>query len=308
MNADPITLFHVLGGIWFFALGSAIGSFVNVCVYRIPWQKSIFWPSSHCPGCLHAIPARDNIPVLGWMLLGGRCRTCRAPIAIRYPLVELLVGLLFLAVYLTDVAGAPRMLDSMAFARMLYHDLLVALLVIATFIDFDYTVIPDSVTVPGMLLGLVIGAVVPGIRPDPATADTLWGGLGVGLLGWAVGGGLIWGVRIVFGLILRREAMGFGDVTLMALIGSFLGWQAAVLTFFLAPFFGLAHALFKAVRIVVKKLARRPIAGSDREIPFGPYLSLAAVLLVLAWPRIWSGWARGVFATMADVIGWMMGR
>ena len=216
------------------------------------------------------------------------------------------MGALYVAVYVADVVLAPGVLDSMAFGRMFYHDLLVSFLVIATFIDYDYYLIPDAVTVPGMILGLLFGALVPELRPDPLLAHTFWGGLGIGLLGWVVGGGLVWFVRIVAGLAMGREAMGFGDVTLMAMIGSFLGWQAAVLTFFIAPFFGLLHALLKVVRMLFKRLARIPIVGADREIPFGPYLSLAAVLLLLAWPQIWSGWARPRFDMMADVIGWIV--
>ena len=306
MNADPILLFHLLGAFWFFMLGAAVGSFANVCVYRIPWQKSILWPSSHCPGCLQAIAARDNVPILGWVLLGGRCRNCRLPIAIRYPLVEFLVGALFAAAYVADVVYAPGMLDGMAFARMLYHDLLISFLVIATFIDYDYYLIPDAVTVPGMIVGVLLGAVVPELRFEPSQAHSFWGGLWVGLLGWAVGGGLVWFVRIIAGLALRREAMGFGDVTLMAMIGAFLGWQAAILTFFIAPFFGLLHALLKIIRMVLKRIARMPIIGSDREIPFGPYLSLAAVMLLLTWPQIWFGWARPRFDILADLLGWML--
>ena len=306
MNADPIILFHILGAFWFFALGAAVGSFANVCVYRIPWQKSILWPSSHCPNCLQSIAARDNIPILGWVFLGGRCRNCGLRISIRYPLIEFFVGALYAAVYVADVAWAPGILDTQAFGRMLYHDVLLSFLIVATFIDYDYYLIPDAVTIPGMLVGVLVGACVPEIRPDPSLAHTFWGGLQVGLIGWAVGGGVVWGVRILAGLALGREAMGFGDVTLMAMIGAFLGWQAAILTFFIAPFFGLLHAFLKVVRIIFKKLTRVPIVGTDREIPFGPYLSLAAVLLLLAWTQIWSGWGRPRFAMMADILGWIV--
>lgn len=309
MNLDPQVVFHAIGAIWFFVIGSLVGSFVNVCIYRIPWQKSILWPASHCPRCLRSIAPRDNLPIVGWLLLGGRCRSCGMEISPRYPLVEALVGALFAGVYLVDVAiGAPRLLDTAAFFRMGYHDVLITLLVIATFIDYDYTIIPDQVTVTGMILGLGLGAVLPWIRPEPAAATTFAGGLITGLVGWAAGGALVWVVRLLGGLVFRREAMGFGDVTLMALIGSFLGWQAAILTFFLAPFFGLAHAALKLIRLLVKWLARRTIIGADRELPFGPYLSLAAVSLVLAWPRLWPGWAKPLFAMFADIFGWLLGR
>lgn len=299
-----IGLTYLVGALWFFALGAVVGSFVNVCVYRLPYQKSVLWPGSTCPKCLGPIAARDNVPIVGWLLLRGACRRCGLPIAPRYPLVELLVGLLFVAVYATDVVfGAPTgLLDATDFYRLLYHLALVTCLVVATFIDYDLYIIPDEVTVTGMVLGLAIGALLPGVRPEPATASTALGGLGVGLLGWAVGGGLVWAVRVVAGLAFRREAMGFGDVTLLAMIGSFLGWQAAVLSFFLAPFFGLAHALVKALRMLAKRLTGLKISAADREIPFGPYLSLAALTLVLTWPWLWKGWARNVFSTLSELV------
>ncbi len=306
---NTIALTYLVGGLWIFAVGAVVGSFVNVCVYRIPWQKSVIWPASHCPKCLNPIAARDNVPIVGWLFLRGACRRCGLPISARYPLIEALVGLLFVAVYLTDIVfGARGMLGGDDFLRMLYHLVLLSLLVVATFIDYDLFIIPDEVTVTGMVLGLLLGAIVPDVRPEPGTASTFGGGLAVGLLGWAVGGGLVWAVRIVAGLALRREAMGFGDVTLMAMIGAFLGWQAAVLTFFIAPFFGLAHAVWKLVLMAGKILARRNISGADREIPFGPYLSLAALTLMLSWPWLWPGWARPLFSTLTELFRFLLGR
>lgn len=308
MGADPIVMFHALAGFWFFAMGAVVGSFVNVCVYRIPWEKSIFWPGSHCPGCLSPIRARDNVPILGWLWLRGRCRACQRRISPRYPLIEALVGTLFAATYVYDVVlNAPRLLEPAAFVRMAYHDVLIALLVIATFIDYDYFLIPDQVTVTGMVLGLTLGAIFPDVRPDPNAASTALGGLWQGLLGWAVGGGLVWAVRILAGMVFRREAMGFGDVTLMAMAGSFLGWQAAVLTFFLAPFFGLAHALWKLARLAVKVVFRRKITGADREVPFGPYLSMAALTLLFTWSKLWPGWAAPLFGTMGELVAFFAG-
>ncbi len=302
---------HVILGATSFALGTVVGSFLNVCIYRIPWEKSVIWPASRCPKCLGAIAPRDNIPILGWLALRGECRNCNAPISGRYPAVEFLVGLLFLAVYLVDVASVESVIGhhpELAFARMLYHLLLVALLVTATFIDFDLYIIPDSVTVSGMVLGLAIGAIVPGIRPDPSDASTISGGLGVGLLGWAVGGALVWAVRILGGLAFRKEAMGFGDVTLQAMIGAFLGWQAAILGFFLAAFLGLGHAVLRVVTMIAKRLSGRKLTGADHEIPFGPYLSMAAIILLLAWPRLWTGWAEDVFQTLGLLARFLTGQ
>lgn len=288
MPVNAIAAFHLIGMSFCFALGSVVGSFVNVCVYRLPWQKSVLWPGSHCPRCLTAIAKRDNVPILGWFLLGGRCRECSLPISPRYPLIEALVGALFVLVYVADVVyGTHRLFDTDAYARAGYHQLLVTLLVIATFTDFDYFVIPDAITVTGMVIGIVLGTLIPGIRPAPAEASTWLGGLTQGVLGLVVGGGLVWVVRIVASLAFRREAMGFGDVTLLAMIGAFTGWQIAVLTFFVAPFFGIAHALLKLARLFLKWIRRQPIVGADREVPLGPYLSIAALVLLLLWPRIW---------------------
>ncbi len=303
-----LPLIYLVGGLWVFAVGTVVGSFANVCVYRIPWQKSVVWPGSHCPRCLEPIAARDNVPILGWLWLGGACRRCHAPIAARYPLIEFLVGLLFASVYVTDIVYAPMgILNVEHFVRLLYHVILVALLVIATFIDYDLYIIPDAVTVTGMILGLGLGALVPEVRPEPSTASSFLDGLTVGLIGWAVGGGVVWAVRIVAGVVFRREAMGFGDVTLLAMIGSFLGWQAAVLTFFLAPFFGLAHAAWKLVGLLGKIVTGRKISGADRELPFGPYLSLAALTLLLAWPWLWPAWAKGLFRTLSDLTRFLLG-
>jgi leader peptidase (prepilin peptidase) / N-methyltransferase len=304
----PILLILGLG---LFAIGTVVGSFLNVCINRIPWQKSVIWPGSRCPKCLHAIAVRDNIPIVGWFALRGECRTCGAPIAARYPLVEALVGLLFIGVYLIDIVYGPRTawgeIPAEVFLSWFYHSALVALLVVATFIDYDLTLIPDQITVTGMVIGLTLGTLWPAIRPEPATASTHAGGFWVGMIGLLVGGGLTWFVRVTGSLALRREAMGVGDVTLMGMIGAFLSWRAAVMTFFLAPFFGLAHALWKLVRSIGKRLSGAPSSSSDREIPFGPYLSMAAVALLLSWPWLWPNWAKSYFATLSMLFWWMLG-
>ena len=359
-----IAAFHAACAAWFFALGSVVGSFLNVCIYRIPWQKSVVWPDSRCPRCLNAIAARDNVPILGWIALRGECRRCKLPISARYPLVEALVGVLFLAVYYVDVWIAPGGLSGEVFARLGYHLMLVSLLVAATFIDYDLQVIPDQVTGLGMVVGLVGAALDPSIRPSPSSAAGTWGGLApaaigaasgmalgaiaralfrlvfgpgpardpdepppegfgpvavLGAIGWeavvlawpegwgsvvvgaqgmVVGAALIYGVSVLGRLVFRREAMGFGDVTLLAMIGAFLGWQAAVLTFFLAPFFGLAHALAKVGPILARRLRGVSSSASAHEMPFGPYLSMAALSLLLGWDRLWRGWAGPMFGAL----------
>lgn len=296
-------------GVGLFAIGTVVGSFLNVCIYRLPWQKSVIWPGSHCPHCFRAIAPRDNVPILGWLLLKGACRACGARIAIRYLFVEALVGLLFLALFLVDVMGAPRTIwDEIPVSVLVVwscHATFVAFLVAATFIDYDLTIIPDEITICGMVLGAALGTAFPWIRPEPAFAETHAAGLAVAILGIIVGGGLTWFVRWSGTMALGREAMGFGDVTLMALIGSFLGWQMAVLTFFIAPFFGLSHALWKVILAIGKRMAGGQLSSNDREIPFGPYLSMAALTLIFAWPWLWPHWAKDFFATF-PVLFWFL--
>jgi leader peptidase (prepilin peptidase)/N-methyltransferase len=309
MHTTPMLL--VILGIWLFAIGTVVGSFVNVCVHRIPWQKSVIWPGSRCPKCYSAIAPWDNVPIFGWIGLRGRCRSCALPISVRYPLVEALVGILFAALFFVDIVFGPRTYWGEVPPWLLlvwaYHAILVALLVAGTFIDYDLTLIPDEITVTGMVLGVGLGTLIPWIRPEPGTAGTPMEGFWVGITGLLVGGGLTQLVRLSGSLALRREAMGFGDVTLMAMIGAFMGWQAAVLTFFLAPFFGLSHALWKLAKFLAKRLRGGKSSSTDREIPFGPYLSMAAITLLLAWPWLWPGWARSFFSTLRMVSLWMLG-
>jgi leader peptidase (prepilin peptidase)/N-methyltransferase len=301
---------HMIYGVGLFVLGTVVGSFLNVCIYRIPWEKSVIWPGSHCPKCLSEIEARDNLPVLGWALLGGACRTCKAPISIRYPAIELLVGLLFVGVYLVDgVLPKDFVRDDMTLlAKVLYHVILVALLVAVTFIDADLTIVPASITNLGIVLGLAIGAAFPEIRPSPSEASTVLGGLWVGLKGLLVGGGMIWVIRVVGTFAFRREAMGSGDIHIMAMIGAFLGWQVAVVTPFLAAFVGLVPALWKLSVYLTKRITGRKYTSSDREMPFGPYLSIAALILMMAWPWAWPGALKFYFDTISMLFWFVLGR
>ncbi len=297
---------HAILIVGLFAIGAVVGSFLNVCIYRIPWQKSVIWPASHCMRCLSAIAPQDNIPIVSWITLRGECRACGQPISPRYPLIETLVGLLYAAVYVSNVVYGTEIpwgtLPTVIPVGLAYHLSLVALLVAATFIDYDLTIIPDEITVPGMLIGLSVGTILPAIRPEPGFASTHWDGFLVGMIGLAVGGGLTWAVRLIGSIALRREAMGFGDVTLMAMIGAYMGWQVAVLTFFSAPFFGLAHASSKVLIYLGKRMAGQPTSSVDREIPFGPYLSMAALALLLSWPWLWPAWGKNYFQILRLIV------
>ena len=344
----------VLGGlpIWFallsvFVLGSIIGSFLNVCVHRLPAHDSIadgwmglFHPPSRCPRCLHPIRLLDNIPMLGWLKLRGRCRDCSKSISVRYPLVEFFNGLLWVVMYMVEIgdyrptdgpltgssglfAGdlSPEPVFGSAFMsaeailhlRYLYHMVLLETLVVASLIDFDLMVIPDSVTVPAMIVGLVgstLGCVyilpvwfqipdsvqnlfdnlvgdpdmLPGwlraIRDGPRIPGWIEDsprlhGLAVSAAGLIAGGGVIWLVRITGHWVLKQEAMGFGDVTLMAAIGSFIGWQPVLVVFFIAP---LIAVLFALANWFLRQ---------EREFPYGPFLAIGTLFFLYAFRFLW---------------------
>ena len=308
-------------GLGFFSIGAIVGSFLNVCIYRMPWQKSVIWPGSRCPCCLEAIAARDNIPILSWIALRGECRGCGAPISVRYPLVEGLVGLLFLGAYFVDVIAAPRgpwgQIPVLQLAAAAYHAVFLALLVAASFIDYDLKIIPDQITVTGMILGIGLGTLWPEVRPVPATATTHLEGLWVGIVGMVVGASIILAVRKISEFVLAilrffkltelEEGMGLGDLTLMAMIGAFMGWRATVLTFFLAPFFGIGQALWKWLKKIKKQMRGEQLSSADREMPFGAYLSMAAATLVFLWHWLWRVWAADLFHSLYMIFWLVLG-
>jgi leader peptidase (prepilin peptidase)/N-methyltransferase len=301
---------HVMLGVMIFVVGTVVGSFLNVCIYRIPWEKSVIWPpTSHCPHCLATIEHRDNIPIFGWILLGGKCRNCHVPFSGRYAFVEFLVGVLFLSVYLIDGVMPKDYVDSnlALLVKVMFHAVLVAFLVTITFIDADLTIVPSVVTNLGIFLGLALGTAFPEVRPSPAEASTWMDGLWVGVKGVLVGGGVIWIIRVLGTLAFRREAMGSGDIHILALIGAFLGWQAALVTPFLAAFVGLVPALWKFASYLGKRMTGRKYTASDREMPFGPYLSVAALILMMAWPWVWKGRLQFYFETFSVLFRFVLG-
>jgi leader peptidase (prepilin peptidase)/N-methyltransferase len=302
----------VMLGLGFFIIGTVVGSFLNVCIYRIPWEKSVVWPGSRCPNCLAPIAARDNIPIVSWLALRAECRSCGASISARYPMVEALVGCLFLGAFVLASLSIPpdgfwRPISPFQVLVAANHCLFFALLVAATFIDYDLMIIPREITVTGVVVGIGLGTLIPQIRPAPVTATSHLQGFWIGLLGLVVGAGLTLGVRQTASLVFRREAMGLGDVDLMAMIGAFMGWHAAVLTFFLAPFFGLAHPVWKLLVLLKNRVTGGQLSRFDRELPFGPYLSMAATTLLFVWPWLWSGWARHRFNELYGIFWSILG-
>jgi leader peptidase (prepilin peptidase)/N-methyltransferase len=267
-------LFTALALLW----GLCIGSFLNACIYRIPHGLSVVHPRSFCPVCRAKIAWYDNVPVLGWLRLGGRCRACRTFISPRYLLVECLVGVLFLLVWLKfDLVAEGRVLGLdpiVQWPLVPVYWLVLAGLVLGTFVDFEHLIIPDRVTLGGIAAGLILSVVVPSLHG----ADTWLGGLARGVIGAAAGWGLLWFVARAGRLVFKKEAMGFGDVKLLGAIGAFLGWRAVLFTV-------VVSSLLGALVGIALVLSRRRELQS--RIPYGPYLALAAAVWVYWGPQLW---------------------
>jgi len=252
-----------------FLFGLVVGSFLNVCIYRIPRKLSIIVPSSRCPSCSTPIKPLDNIPLVSFILLGGRCRYCRAKISPRYPLVEFLNAVLYVVVLWRFDPG---------WHTLLYFVFCSALIVI-TFIDLDFQIIPDRITLSGIPLGLIAGTF---ILPDPFSRFSLLGikNSFIGMLGGFV---FFYLVALVGSAIFKKEALGGGDIKMMAMIGAVMGWKAVLLTTFLGS---LAGAL-----IGIGLMAGRG-GGRMMRIPFGPFLALGAVVTLFYGQEILS-WYLG---------------
>lgn len=369
-----------------FVLGVCLGSLVNLAVYQLAWHRRAISPWSRPDRSAPPRRPDDRVPIFGWLGLRREAALHGPGFWIRPMLVELLLGAGLALLYWWEIErlgllppGMPRPVprDTLATLHAQYasHVVLILLMLVASLIDADEKIIPDTITVPGTLLGLLAAAVAPwsllpgavfvhgAIRPlhlvspypwptclegfprfwplaaalacwwlwcvalmhrtwyarhgwrrafqlmaarlrrDPSTPPILvlgligsagilggwvwsgdhWQGLLTALVGMAASGGLIWAVRVIGTAVLHREAMGFGDVTLMAMVGTFLGWQASLIVFFLAPFAGLVLGLLNL------------ILRHDREIPYGPFLCLAALVVIVRWASLWD-WAIGIFA------------
>lgn len=260
---------EMLVKIYIFIMGLIIGSFLNVCIYRLPKNKSIVSPPSHCPNCKKAILWYDNIPLLSYLVLGGKCRFCKVKISPRYFLVEALTGiaalLLFIGFGLTP--------------KFFAYSVLTFGLIVATFVDFEIQEIPDQISIGGAITGLVVAFAFPSIFDTSSRLSSLL----ASFLG-AFAGGLSIYLMGVFGkMAFKKEAMGGGDVKLMAMIGAFLGWREVLVVFFMAPFFGGIAGL------ILKLKDGRDI------IPYGPYLSLAALVTIFFGNRILNFFLYGFF-------------
>jgi leader peptidase (prepilin peptidase)/N-methyltransferase len=280
MTDQEIRFFFLLFAFFSTFFGACVGSFLNVCIYRIPRDESVVKPRSHCPHCGTLIPWYLNVPVLSWLALRGRCASCKGPIAFRYTLVELLTAMLFLAVFMKW--AAPQAVHMLPIPHPLIipiYWLFLAGLVLGTFVDFEHFIIPDSVTIGGMAVGPVLSALVPALH----ARELWWQGLATSLLGLAVGFGSLFAIAWIGEKAFKKEAMGFGDVKLMGAIGAFLGWQAVLFTVFvssvLGSLVGVCLILFGGVKM-------------QSRIPFGPYLSAAALIWVFWGPALFEAYMQ----------------
>ena len=243
-------------------LGACIGSFLNVVIYRLPRGQSLATPPSRCPKCGYRLKWFDNIPVLGWLLLGGRCRECRNRISIQYPIVELITAVLFVIVVWVTPPGP-----------LLVTRLLLLCILIALFgIDLEHQILPNSITLPGIAAGLLLSTIAP-----PGWRDAL--------IGIVLGGGVLYAIAWSYYLWRREEGLGMGDVKMLAMIGAFLGWKMVLVTLVLSSFSGaLIGVGLIALQRGTMKLA----------LPFGTFIAAGAVAAMLVGQPL-ADWYAGFF-------------
>lgn len=285
---------------FFFLFGIVLGSFLNVCITRIPEGLSIVRPGSRCPRCETPIKPYDNVPILGWILLGGKCRSCRLPISPMYPLVELLTGLLFVACYLSFGLG-PATFKWIVFS---------CLVVVLTITDLRVRMLPDVVDWPGFAAGLIFAAFVPlndgttlslagrfGLLPPPQAVLSVLDAL----LGAAFGSFLLWGFAALYKLVRGHEGMGMGDVKMMAMVGAFLGLRWTFLTILVGTLLGSIIGIAVILGLyaggwkkqVAERASRRGLGSVNAlrwaiarqyQLPLGTFLGIAALLIVFLTP------------------------
>jgi leader peptidase (prepilin peptidase)/N-methyltransferase len=284
-----------LAVIFIAALGAIIGSFLNVVIFRLPREESIVFPNSRCPNCSTAIHAYDNIPVISYLILRGRCRKCDAKISSRYPAVEALTGLIFVAVFLHDVIvrGGPTL-------ALPFDLLLVSALVALVFIDAEHMILPNAITYPGIVFALVARFLLPFLMGENAFDDLssltrvsylagwpLWAVSLVGaVLGALAGGGSLWLMGWLWEKLRGVEAMGLGDVKMMFMVGAYLGWRLTVLTIFL----GVLTASLTGILLMLKRGER----NMQMLLPFGIFLGTGSIIALLVGARI-IAWYAGQF-------------
>jgi len=268
---EYLRLQEVLIQLWVFGLGLVIGSFLNVCIYRIPEGLSLLWPASKCVNCSKRVVWHDNIPVLSYLFLKGKCRHCQHKISALYPITEIITGIVFLSLF-----HSVLMVKGDLICAYIFYLIFCCLLIIGSIVDLKLYIIPNEITYTGLILAPIAGLLCVGSRNLNSaqgyfdnSVNQWMASLQTTMIGIFVAGGMIYLCGVIGKLVFRKDAMGFGDVKLMGVIGGFIGWKLAVATFFLAPFFGL---LFGIPRIILKR---------GKMIPYGPFLSLAAFVCLL---------------------------
>lgn len=255
-----------------FVLGASIGSFLNVVIYRVPAGLSVLYPPSRCPKCLHKLGLRENIPIFGWLMLGGRCRHCCTKIAPRYPIVEAVTGLIFLCVFWQfDVS-----IQTLGYWTFCSWLLALAL------IDLDTMTLPDTLTQSGLILGLIFQFAV-GYMAQNSVAGAI-NQLMAGIIGAVLGIWLLNLITIFGSLVLGQAAMGWGDSKLAAMMGAWLGWKHLLLASFIACALG---AFIGGGAITLRIISRR------QPMPFGPFLAMGALIVVF--------WGESLLSTY---VGW----
>jgi leader peptidase (prepilin peptidase) / N-methyltransferase len=272
LNLIPPVFGYVVAGVF----GAVIGSFLNVVIHRVPHEQSIVFPNSRCPSCGSAIAFYDNIPIASYLVLGGKCRSCKEHISIRYPAVELLTAALFVLVAWHDGLSPALPFD------LIFTSALIALM----FIDAKHKILPDVITLPGIGFALIARIILPYLTGTPHFDDipSLSQGVPGGLPRWAlslvgafigglIGGGSLWLMGWVWEKVRNVEAMGLGDVKMMFMVGAYLGWRLTILTIFLGVLSGSLYGIY--IMVVEGKY------DGKAELPFGIFLGLGAIAALL---------------------------
>jgi leader peptidase (prepilin peptidase) / N-methyltransferase len=324
-----------------FTLGLCAGSVINYCFYRLPLEKSLFWPGPRCGHCLQPLRWFENVPLLSYVVLRGRCRNCRGRISLRYPLVELLTGLLFAGLFYAEIghnilelrylqtrhtAIAAGEVPAAAWAVFGCHAVLLSFLLLTSLCDLDDMAIPLPITITGTLVGLAFSVFFPwpfpnedwtlpptgGFVPSPLPAGLYpwpvcyplppwlpagsWQlGLATGLAGAFAGMMVMRVVRFTYGMARGIEGLGVGDADLMMMAGAFVGWQAVVLSCFIAAFPGLLFGVFQLLR------------SGNQPLPFGPSLALGVFLTLWLWPFLGDSESLRLVFFTPSVLGVVVG-
>ena len=296
----------VIFGVFFFLFGIVIGSFLNVCITRIPEEISIISPGSRCPKCGTPIKAYHNVPVFAWLWLRGKCRACGAAISLMYPLVELATGLLFVAAFLEY--GITQ-----ATVKWLFFT---CLIVVLTITDLRVRMLPDLVTWPGFAAGLLFSLIVPprngfaaifGWQLLHVQLGSMAAGILDGALGAAFGSFLLWGLAVAYRVVRKREGMGMGDVKMMAMVGAFLGLRGTFLTILVGSLLGSVIGISVVLALylsgwrseLAKRASRRGLGAeramrwaiaSQYQLPLGTFLGFGALAILYLGPLMAQEW------------------